>query len=60
MEQLEKTVPMVKQLVSSDRDWQAVEADLALLSVELDTLVGTSGKIRDLVLELRLSLPVLV
>ncbi len=56
VEELVKIPPMVNKLVSSDRNFTEVVAELALLSVELDTLVGTSEKIRDSVLVLRLSL----
>ncbi len=56
VEELVKIPPMVNKLVSSDRSFTEVVAELALLSVELDTLVGTSEKIRDSVLVLRLSL----
>ncbi len=55
VEELVKTPHMVKQLVSSARNYQEVEADLALLSVDLDSVFGILEKIRDSLLVLELS-----
>ncbi len=56
LEESEKIVPMEKVPVSLGRDFLQVEADLAQLYLELSTLVDTSRKIRDSVLDLEQSL----
>ncbi len=56
VEELAKIPHMVNKLVSSDLNFKEVVAELAQLSVELDSVLGILGKIQDSVLVLRLSL----
>ncbi len=60
VEELVKTPLMVNQLVSTNRDFSSVRAELALLCQELTISVDILGKIRDslVVLELSVSEPV--
>ncbi len=56
VEELVKTPHTVNKPGSSDRDYQAVQADLALLYQELNISVDILGRIRDSVLVLEQSL----
>ncbi len=55
LEESERIHPMESKPVSFDRNYTAVQADLALLYQELNISVDILGRIRDSVLVLQLS-----